>query len=295
MKHQNKSAKYIENTKNSFHRYILPTLGHLPITQVTKADILVPLTKLAEEQKYTSHNDLLRLWSVFVNELEVDNVAQKIKRASVVPKGARMSESEVATVLRRNGEVCDPFRCLGVMAADLAITTLVRSGVCAAAKATDFNLAERSWIIPADNEKGRLPYAAPLNDRAIAVVKAALERRLRDGMSDDHQYLFRHRDDSSKHMLQTSVRSAWNRMKWVSGFGENKTTLHNARHSAVTILAKHDVDPAITDKILQHRVGAGQSRIANIYQGHDFMSQRRSALELWGEILNHAKCDSPAC
>jgi hypothetical protein len=54
-------------------------------------------------------------------------------------------------------------------------------------------------------------------------------------------------------------------------------------------MARLGIAPHVADKILNHQAGA-ISGVAAVYQRHDFLSERRQALDLWGshigKILN---------
>jgi hypothetical protein len=56
-------------------------------------------------------------------------------------------------------------------------------------------------------------------------------------------------------------------------------------------MARLGVAPHVADKILNHQAGT-ISGVAAVYQRHEFLSERRQALDLWGthvgEILDEA-------
>ena len=70
--------------------------------------------------------------------------------------------------------------------------------------------------------------------------------------------------------------------------------LHDLRRTCVSGMARLGVAPHVADKILNHQVGA-ISGVAAVYQRHDFLSERRAALDLWGaHIVNESHGRSPA-
>jgi hypothetical protein len=56
-------------------------------------------------------------------------------------------------------------------------------------------------------------------------------------------------------------------------------------------MARLGIAPHVADKILNHQAGI-ISGVAAVYQRHEFLSERRQALDLWGahvgSILNEA-------
>jgi hypothetical protein len=56
--------------------------------------------------------------------------------------------------------------------------------------------------------------------------------------------------------------------------------LHDLRRTCVSGMARLGVAPHVADKILNHQAGT-ISGVAAVYQRHDFLSERRDALERW--------------
>ena len=64
--------------------------------------------------------------------------------------------------------------------------------------------------------------------------------------------------------------------------------LHDLRRTCVSGLARLGVAPHVADKILNHQAGT-ISGVATVYQRHDFLSERREALERWAaHVVNTA-------
>ena len=57
--------------------------------------------------------------------------------------------------------------------------------------------------------------------------------------------------------------------------------LHDLRRTCVSGMARLGVAPHVADKILNHQAGT-ISGVAAVYQRHDFLAERRAALDLWG-------------
>jgi integrase len=62
--------------------------------------------------------------------------------------------------------------------------------------------------------------------------------------------------------------------------------LHDLRRTAVSGMARLGVAPHVADKILNHTAGT-IAGVAAVYQRHDFMAERKAALELWSMHLSH--------
>ena len=57
--------------------------------------------------------------------------------------------------------------------------------------------------------------------------------------------------------------------------------LHDLRRTCVSGMARLGIAPHIADKILNHQSGT-ISGVAAVYQRHEFLRERRDALERWG-------------
>ena len=57
--------------------------------------------------------------------------------------------------------------------------------------------------------------------------------------------------------------------------------LHDLRRTIVSGMARLGVPPHVADKILNHQAGT-ISGVAAVYQRHDFLAERKKALDRWG-------------
>jgi hypothetical protein len=57
--------------------------------------------------------------------------------------------------------------------------------------------------------------------------------------------------------------------------------LHDLRRTIVSGMARLGVPPHVADKILNHQAGT-ISGVAAVYQRHDFLLERKEALDRWG-------------
>ena len=57
--------------------------------------------------------------------------------------------------------------------------------------------------------------------------------------------------------------------------------LHDLRRTCVSGMARLGVAPHVADKILNHQSGT-ISGVAAVYQRHEFLAERRAALNRWG-------------
>jgi integrase len=64
--------------------------------------------------------------------------------------------------------------------------------------------------------------------------------------------------------------------------GVSNWTLHDLRRTMISGMARLGVAPHVADKILNHQSGT-ISGVAAVYQRHEFLKERKEALDLWGD------------
>src|ERR671938_1600879 len=69
-------------------------------------------------------------------------------------------------------------------------------------------------------------------------------------------------------------------------------TLHDLRRTVVSGMARLGVAPHVADKILNHQSGT-ISGVAAVYQRHEFLQERREALNMWGTFIGSLLTDTP--
>ncbi len=68
--------------------------------------------------------------------------------------------------------------------------------------------------------------------------------------------------------------------------------LHDLRRTCVSGMARLGISPHVADKILNHQAGT-ISGVAAVYQRHEFLAERRAALELWGAHVSQLLKETP--
>ena len=130
----------------------------------------------------------------------------------------------------------------------------------------ELDLAHRTWTIPAQRSKNGKAHVVHLSDQALAVLKR-VERREPLVFSPFGTKPFQNFSNAKRELDRLSGVTNWR--------------LHDLRRTCVSGMARLDVAPHVADKILNHQSGT-ISGVAAVYQRHDFLAERRQALERWG-------------
>lgn len=124
----------------------------------------------------------------------------------------------------------------------------------------DANLS--TWTIPGARTKNHRDHIVPLSPQARAV----LTEQPRFG--DDHMFHFRSFSDA---------KTALDRKSGVSGW-----RLHDLRRTVATGLQRLGVRLEVTEAVLNH-VGGSRAGIVGVYQRHEWATEKRAALNAWGD------------
>jgi integrase len=120
--------------------------------------------------------------------------------------------------------------------------------------------------LPNLRTKNAKPHIVHLSDQAIAVLNRA-KRRGTFVFSLTGARPFQDFGDAKRLLDAKSGVSGWR--------------LHDLRRTCVSGMAALGVAPHVADKILNHQSGT-ISGVAAVYQRHQFLAERKEALERWG-------------
>ena len=176
-----------------------------------------------------------------------------------------LNDAELAQVLIAARTMGGPY---GGIVEFLALTAQRREEV-AGLRWDEMDLAQRVWTIPKARTKNAKAHMVHLSMQALAVLKRA---------------------DRKGPVVFTLLGTkpfqdfthAKRRLDKLSGVTEWR--LHDLRRTCVSGMARLGVAPHIADKILNHQAGT-ISGVAAVYQRHDFLAERRAALDQCGHTL----------
>jgi integrase len=173
-----------------------------------------------------------------------------------------LSDGELAQVILAARQIGGPY---GDIVEVLALTGQRREEV---ARCTwdEIDLKMRTWKLSSDRTKNAKPHEVHLSDPVIAILTRAKKAG---------KFVFSRSGDISFQDFSSAKREI-DEISGVTGW-----RLHDLRRTCVSGMARLGIAPHIADKILNHQAGT-ISGVAAVYQRHDFLAERREALETWG-------------
>jgi integrase len=200
--------------------------------------------------------------------------------AKEAPRDRMLTVDEIRAFWSKldSAEMSEPTR----LALRLLLVTAQRRGEITLAKWSHFDLDAKVWTIPvallksahSRREKPE-PHVVPLSPLALELLRK-LKALTGEGTYVLPQRLNSKRDRSySERVLSRAVRENQKH------FGIPHFTPHDLRRTAASFMTRLKVPRLHVEKVLNHSTGD----IAEVYDRHDYLPEKRAALEKWDEHL----------
>lgn len=266
-----------------FDRHIRGRLGHLLASQIKRVDITAALDDIARRATPIQANRCQTIissvfsWAVDEGLAEAHPAYRIRKRGVERPRSRTFSEMDIARIWRG----CDELRVEHRLAIRLLLLLGLRRSEIAEAAKPEVDLSACTLSIRAIRRKawrpGRpeLPHVVPLPPLARQLFEEALEEARRSAYVFPVRTL---RKDAP--MRGTHLSATFRQMMCRLDIADAR--LHDLRSIVKTGMAQLGVPPAIADKVQDHAEVRGMGKA---YDRHDYLSEKRRALELWEKRL----------
>jgi integrase len=258
-----RTAKRLENR---LRRDVLSRWGGRTIHEIKRRDVIDLVTEVSQRGLGAGRRVLKILKTFFrwcVGRAVIDfSPAEGIPNPGRETRRDRvLDDSELAAVILSARTMPRPF--CGILEV-LALTGQRREEVTQMAWA-EIDAKTRTWRIPAERSKNGKAHLVHLSAPAWAVI---------EGMPRTHGIVFP--TTGKKHFQAFKLaKRELDRRSGVAGWW-----LHDIRRTVVSGMARLGVPPHVADKILNHQSGT-ISGVAAVYQRHDFLAERKDALDRW--------------
>jgi integrase len=261
----NKSARAV---RQMFENIVLPRWSGRSITEITKRDILDIVDDVADQGHVAYarhlHSKLTRLfrWAERRDIIPAGSspAANTDKPGSAVERDRVLTDAELIKVWRAAEK-------LGAYGA--AVRMLILTG------ARREEIGRLRWDEIVDGDHIELKGARTKNGEAHIIPLSALARTLLASLKVNGPWVF---SVTGKNPLV-----AWSQAKLDldSLSGVAGWRIHDLRRTFATNMQKLGVPLQVTEAALNHTSGS-RGGIVGVYQRHDYIDERRAALEAWG-------------
>jgi len=249
------------------------------IHEISKRDVVGVISAIEQRGAPAAANKTLKSLKTFLRWC-VGRAVLDQSPAEGVPLPAKevardrvLNDQELARVILAARKMEGPY---GGIVELLALTGQRREEV-ARMKWDELDLARRIWTLPKSRTKNAKEHLVHLSEQAIAVLKR-VDKKEPFVFSVLGTKPFQEFSKGKGRLDQLSSATGWR--------------LHDLRRTCVSGMARLGIAPHVADKILNHQAGT-ISGVAAVYQRHEFLSERRRALDVWGAhvgaILSEAR------
>ena len=258
-----------------------PDIGHRPITEISAAEILVPLLKVESQGNYETARRLRAvIGQVFrfaiASAKSVNDPTYGLKGALIAPvvthRPAFTDKKAFGGLLRAIWSYDGMPET--TMALKLMAYLYPRPGELRHAEWAEFDFDTAIWTIPATRMKMRREHRKPLSKRAVIILKD-LKKQTGDG-----KLVFPSVQSRLKPMSENTLNGALRRL----GFSKEVVTSHGFRATASTLLNESgNWSPDAIEAELAH-VGADEVRRA--YHRALYWEERTKMAEWWAKEID---------
>jgi integrase len=201
-------------------------------------------------------------WCVGRAVLDVSPAKELAAPARERPRDRVLNDDELARIIKAARQVDGPYA--GIV--ELLALTGQRREEVAQLTWDEVDVANQTWTLPTSRTKNGRRHIVHLSKEAIAVLMRTPEPG-RFVFSLTGTKPFQSFSAAKRELDKLSSVSSWR--------------LHDLRRTCVSGMTRLGVAPHVADKVLNHQSGT-ISGVAAVYQRHEFLTERKDALERWG-------------
>jgi integrase len=249
-------------------REIIPAWGKRSVHELGKREVVDLVTEVAARGTPSAANKLLKVvktffaWCVSRAILDLSPATGVAAPARERARDRLLDDKELAWILRAARQIGGPY---GGIVELLALTGQRREEV-GQLTWDEVDLAGRTWTLPPSRTKNGKSHIVHLSHQAAGLLTK---------MPKLGQFVFSLTGNKPFQSFSAAKRD----LDKLSGVSDWR--LHDLRRTCVSGMARLGVPPHVADKVLNHQSGT-ISGVAAVYQRHEFLAERKDALERWG-------------
>ena len=275
------TVKHAFDVRRGLENHVLKDLGHLPVADIERQEVLAVLRKIEEDGKYeAAHRARQRMEAVFnfaliTGDCESNPAAglTKVLTPLTKKKMPALKPDELPEFLRKLENYDGHL--LTKLAWRLMLYTFVRTTELRKAEWGEFELQSSNpvWTIPAERMKMRREHIVPLSPQAVGVIRGISD------ISEGEDLVFSGQNNPKRPMSENTLLFALYRMGYHS-----RATTHGFRSVASTILnGSEKWHPDTIERQLAH---VESNKVRAAYDRSEHLTERRKMMIWWAEYLD---------
>lgn len=272
----------VKGRRQQLRDYVYPKIGGIAAADVTPAEIVAIVEASAAKSLHVARLVLIGIREVFAHGIArhvvTANPCAHIKARAII--GGTRNQKE--RVMLTDAEIGELFKALPTLSRSNALmvrillATGARIGELVQAEWKDVDFEVATWTIPPENSKTGKGFVIPLAP-LVAGWFAELQ-----AIAFGSRYVVPIRTrfagkEGDAHMEATTLNAALKALCKRLGRKCRRFTPHDLRSTCRSHLGALGVDVLIAERCLNHSLGG----LVATYDKHDYLTERRRALELW--------------
>lgn len=263
---------------NMLQRVVFPSIGKLPVRQITSAHVLEILNKTVKRGAPTVAAEAKRtmssIFELAVATLRADTDPVWPVRNALPPNKTQhkraLSIEEVSKLLvdfdghGGNFQTISAFRLMWL--------TLTRPNESVQAEWSEFDTEKAIWKIPSRRMKARREHVIPLPSQAVTLLDAMRP------ITGHTKFVFPNRDDRTRSMADAALRQALKKLGWAT-----KYSPHGTRTTGSTLLNEMGYRHDVIETQLAH---AEPNSVRRTYNHAIYFEERRVMMQDWANFLD---------
>ncbi len=282
----NLAAITISGRRQQLRDYVLDRIGGMPAREVTPADIVDIVERSGHKSLHVARLVLIALREVFshgvARSVVKENPCVHVKAKAIIgaPPSRRARIMLTDDELRAMLPALPTIGRSNELAVKILLATCTRIGELTRAEWSHIDFERKEWTIPPEHAKNKKQFVIPMTNQVadwfIELKRLAFNSKfvlpIRKRFGDR---------EGDAPMEATSLNAAINVMCKPLDGKCRRFTPHDLRSTARSHLAALGVDILIAERCLNHSLGG----LVAIYDKHDYLTERRKALTLWGNKI----------
>ena len=275
------TERHSRGVLSSLNMHVYPDLGEMPISSISKQDIISTLRKLeAEGKNETCYRIRQKIESIFsYAEIEghcTGNPAKDLQQILTKPQPKSHNSLPISVLpefLKKMNEdkAAAPTT---LLAMKFIILTFVRTQELRFAdwKEFDIDSSEPLWVIPADRMKMKKIHHVPLSRQAVNILHEMQQYSGKEG------YVFPQYYNSKKAMSNNTLLYFSNRLGYAG-----RNTIHGFRATVSTVLNEsRKWHPDVIERQLSHQE---KNKVRDAYNRAEHLDERRRMMQWWSNYI----------
>lgn len=282
------AANTIYQRRHHIEDIIVPKLGGLAARDVTTADVVALIEAVGQRSQsvaalvFTAMSEIFKhgvaRHAVTANPCAGISVSAICGKPEPKRQRLKLTAEELRTILPALPSIGEQ----NALSVKILLATCTRIGELTLAEWAHVDFDRAEWFIPDANSKTGRGFTVPLSQAVVGWFKKLHAFSCGSPFVLPARQMRRRRNHGGDvHFEQRALNSMLHKLCDNLGEKVRRFTPHDLRSTARSHLAALGVHVIVAERCLNHSLGG----LIAVYDQHDYMTERRAALELWADFI----------